>query len=128
MKTYGDLFRKNLLACIFGPLAILPATLLYALAFKIFAPESNQNQVDVISVFILVGLIVAYPLTLIIGVPLTITLEKLNKLNLSNILLATVGLVSFYAVVQGGSFLGYLFILYFAVWVAICSWYFYKIA
>jgi hypothetical protein len=128
MRTFSELFRKNLLAFLLGPLALIPATIVYAIAFKILEPVANFDQGSVAPLFILFGLTIAYPVTLIIGLPCSILLEKFGKFNLVNLLISSTAIVSIYALVMGGSFLGYLFMLYFAVWVACGCWFFYKAA
>jgi hypothetical protein len=128
MRTFGDLFRKNLLSFLLGPLAVIPATILYAVAFKFIDPVANYDQGSVAPLFIIFGLLVAYPVTLIIGLPCSVLLEKFGKFNLINLLLVSALVVSIYALIMGGSFLGYLFMLYFAVWVACGCWFFYRAA
>ena len=127
MKTFSELFRKNLLACLFGPLAIIPATIVYSLGYKLIEPAANEDQSGVMPLFILFGLIVAYPITLLVGLPVSILLQKLSRFNLMNLLLVTLFVVSGYALFVGGSFSGYLFILYFSVSVALASYYFYRV-
>ena len=128
MRAFGDLFRKNLLALLLGPLAVIPATIVYTLGFQFIDPAENQEQFGIAPLFILFGLIIAYPATLIIGLPASILLEKFNKFNLLNLLIVSFIVVSIYALIMEGSFFGYLFILYFAIWVACGSWFFYKSA
>ena len=126
MRTFGDLFRKNLLAFLLGPLAVIPATILYGGVFKFIDPVANYDQGSVTPLFIIFGLLVAYPVTLIIGLPSSVLLEKFGKLNLINLLLVSALVISIYVLMMGGSFLGYLFMLYFAVWVVCGCWLFYR--
>lgn len=91
LRTFIDIFRKNLLAFLLGPLAIIPAMIVYAVAFKFIDPEANYDQGSVALLFIIFGLLVAYPVTLIIGLPCSVLLEKFGKFNLINLLIVTAG-------------------------------------
>ena len=86
-----------MLACLFGPLAIIPATIVYSLGYKLIEPAANEDQSGVMPLFILFGLIVAYPITLLVGLPVSILLQKLSRFNLMNLLLVTLFVVSGYA-------------------------------
>ena len=127
MKTYGEIFKTKFLACLLGPLAIIPAAILLSLVFKLIDPTTNQDQMGAIGLFIAFGLIIAYPATLLLGLPLSIVLEKFEQLNLLNLLLIVVLLVGCYVLYIGHSFLEFLFILYFSFSVTVCSWYFHRV-
>ena len=89
MRTFSETFRKNLYACLLGPLSVIPATILYTLAFKFIAPEANTDNFELLPLVVIVALMVAYPITLVFGLPISIILQKLNRFNLFNLIIVT---------------------------------------
>jgi hypothetical protein len=127
MMTFSELFRKNLLACLLGPLAIVPASALYALGYKLLEPTANEDQSGIVPMFILFGLLVAYPMTILVGLPISLLLQRICRFNLFYLLSASFFVVAGYTLFVSGSFSGFLFILYYSTSVAWASYYFYRL-
>jgi hypothetical protein len=127
MNTFGEQFRKNLLACLMGPLAILPATVLYSLGYKLLEPAANEDQSGIVPLFILFGLLIAYPMTILVGLPISLLLQKIRRFNLFYLLSASCFVVAGYTLFMSGSFSSFLFTLYYSTSVALACYYFYRL-
>lgn len=127
MKTFSDHVRKNIYACLFGPLAILPASIGYALFFKVYEPSANVDNFQIVPLFILIGLIVAYPITIFVGLPLSFILQNLGKFNL--ITMSSVVLIgsSIVTLSTGGGLHDFVFIAYFSLFVSTLCFYLHRV-
>lgn len=127
MKTFSDLFRKNLYACLIGPLEVIPATIIYALAFRFIAPEANRDNFELVPLVALIALIVAYPITLFVGLPLSIILQKYGNFNFRTLLAITLLLIFVYSLLSGAQFLEVALITYFSTFVVTGCWYLHRV-
>lgn len=85
MRLFSNAVRRNLATLIVGPLAMVPMVWL-AVFISALATDEPASQGAALGLFMaLVGLVFAYPATLLIGIPAFIVLERLNKLNLLNL-------------------------------------------
>ena len=126
MKTFSDSFRKNAFACIFGPLAVIPATIVYALAFKIIAPQANSSNFELVPFVAFIALAVAYPATLFLGLPISLILQKMGKFNLVNLLIVSTISISTYGVISGAHLTEFVLAIYFSIFVVTGCWYLHR--
>jgi hypothetical protein len=127
MRTSAVVFKKNRLACFFGPLAIIPATIIYIWTINTFGPEEYKTQNGVGFLFVIVALFFAYILTLMVGLPVSLYLQRLGKFSLRNLL----GIVSIsaalFSILLGQNIWQFITILYFSFFVTASCWFFYSL-
>jgi len=124
MKQSGNHQEIHRSAFILGPLSVLPASIPLVLFFLATGEPLIEGIGGKIASGLFVGflgLLVAYPLTLCYGMPVWLALNKLNKLTLRNILIASTGpaiLIGIYVQEISSA----LFYSYFSVIVAGSCW------
>ena len=126
MRTFSETFRKNLYACLLGPLSVIPATILYTLAFKFIAPEANADNFELLPLVVIVALMVAYPITLVFGLPISIILQKLNRFNLFNLIIVTNSCLLIYGYITNAQVTEMVLVIYYGLFVSSSCWYLYK--
>jgi len=126
MRTFSETFRKHLIACLLGPLSVIPATILYTLAFKFIAPEANADNFDLFPLVVIVALMVAYPATLFVGLPISFILQKFNRFNLLNLLIAVTTCLLIYGYLTNARMIELVLVTYYAFFVSSSCWYLYK--
>lgn len=122
----GNLLRKNLLACLVGPLAIIPASLIYRASFAFLDSSLHLLDFEGILIFAFGGLVVAYTITFILGLPIALLLHKYQKLNFVNISLVPVMLSVILAVSIQEEIWDFLFVMYFGLFVSTACWLLYR--
>ena len=89
MKRFKTPIGSLAFSCLVGPLAVIPAMLIGVLIIKVSGLTHTPLSVEDLKFTLMVsviGLIYAYPLTMLIGMPLFILLRKFNKDNFVTIL------------------------------------------
>ena len=127
MNTFSSQFRKNFLACLIGPLAIIPATVVYALAFKVIEPAANVDNFELVPFMALFGLLFAYPVTLLVGLPISLVLQRMHTFNFATLSVIVVLLAALYSFINSIQLLEFAFIIYFSIWVSSTCWYLHKV-
>ena len=127
MKTFSDSFRKNFYACLIGPLSVIPATVIYALAFKIIEPEANTTNFDLVPFLVFVTLVIAYPITILFGLPISLVLQKTEKFNFLNLMLVTLFSVLLYAFLTDAQSVEIYLIIYYSCFVATGCYFLHRI-
>lgn len=86
MKTFSEITRKNIVACIIAPFSVFPAILaLYLILFfyAAFAKSSvSTTGFEVGFLVAFVGWVMALSLTLIYGLPTALILQRYKRFNL----------------------------------------------
>tara|TARA_B100002003_G_C13633537_1_gene323823 strand:+ start:59 stop:445 length:387 start_codon:yes stop_codon:yes gene_type:complete len=127
MRTFSTSFRKNLYAILLGPLSVIPATIIYALAFKVIVPSANNSNFELVPFVIVVALMVAYPVTLLLGLPVSFILQKTNRFSLINLLGATLSLILIYGFVSGAQLTEIMLAVYFSTFVVTGCYYLHRV-
>lgn len=127
MKVLSGRFRKNFFACLLGPLAVIPATLLYILVPAIFFEQSLDGQFGFFLFFMFMGLCIAYPITLAFGLPISLLLQRFNRFNLYYLLIVVLASVGVFTVFTGNTVGAFMFTAYYSVAVALASYFSYQL-
>lgn len=129
MKVFSLPTRKNIAAVLIGPFSVLPICVVFGSAFSILfggGLDQFSNEAPAYLLMGLVGIPIAYIVTLLYGLPVVLLLAKLNQLKLPIILFLSVlpaGLFCLLVVQQP-----YLFLVYgvISMLVAASCWGIYK--
>lgn len=129
MKVFSLTTRKNIAAILIGPLSVLPICIVFGSIFSLlFGGGLDQfaNEAPLYLIMGLVGIPIAYMITLFYGLPVVLLLSKFNKLSLGYIVSLSVvpaSLFCIFIVTQP-----YLFLVYGAIsmLVATACWGIYK--
>jgi hypothetical protein len=127
MRTFSTSFRKNLFATLLGPLTVIPATIVYALAFKVIEPSANNSNFELVPLVVVVAVMVAYPVTLLFGLPISLILQKVNRFSLINLLGATLSLILIYGFVSGAQLTEIVLVVYFSSFVVTGCYYLHRV-
>ena len=127
MRTFSTSFRKNLFATLLGPLSVIPATIVYALAFKVIEPSANNSNFELVPLVVVVALMVAYPVTLLFGLPISLILQKVNRFSLINLLGAILSLILIYGFVSGAQLTEIVLVVYFSSFVVTGCYYLHRV-
>lgn len=101
--------------------------MLYTLFFKLYEPSANADNLEIVPLFIVIGLLVAYPVTLILGLPISLILQKYDKFKLQYLsLIVLVGTV-LSILISGGGIPDFIFVVYFSLSVSTFCWYLYRV-
>ena len=123
MRNLGGRFRKNFFACLFGPLAVIPATLLYILVHAIFFQQTLDGQFGFFLFFMFMGLCIAYPITLVFGLPTSLLLQRFNRFNWYYLLIVVLTSVGVFTILTGNTIGAFMFTAYYSVAVALASFF-----
>jgi uncharacterized membrane protein YeaQ/YmgE (transglycosylase-associated protein family) len=98
MNTFSETTRRNIFAVAVGPLALVPAIILATLLNVLFQGSDSDWQGAIVSALFVsvVGLLIAYPLVVVLGVPAVLVLRRYQTLGFFP--LAILGLVGALAV------------------------------
>lgn len=116
MKVFSLAIREDIAAILIGPFSVLPICIVFGSIFSLlFGGGLGQftNEVPAYLLMGLVGIPIAYMVTLFYGLPIVLLLSKFNKLNLVYIVslsVAPAGLFCILVVQQP-----YLFLVYGAI-------------
>lgn len=82
MNTFSDTTRRNVFAVAVGPLALVPAGVLATLVNVLLQGKDSDWQGAIVSsLFVsVVGLLIAYPLVVVLGVPAVLVLSRYQML------------------------------------------------
>jgi len=129
MKTFSSTTRKNITASLIAPLAVIPASLLLS-CYSLLASYSSLSKLFAETMFLIIsGLIVAYPITVVVGFTSVLILKCFKYFNLVNTLLIAVLVASLIPSLFSYNLGVWLFIVYYALAIACLYWYvFQKVA
>ena len=129
MKVFSLPTRKSIAAILIGPLSVLPICIVFGSLFSLLFGSGLKQFTNEAPVYLMMGLVgipIAYVVTLVYGLPVMLLLNKFKRLNLLNLALLSVvpaGLFCILVVQQP-----YLFLVYgvISMLVAISCWRVYK--
>ena len=128
MRTFSETTRRNVFAVAVGPLALMPAIVLATLVNVLLqGGDSDWQGAIMSSLFVsVIGLLIAYPLVVAIGVPAILVLLRYQKLGFFS--LAIVGLLGVLPVTLwlAPSWQSFLMFGYCSTAVVLGCWYAYK--
>lgn len=128
MESFSEFTRKNVAAVVLGPLALIPTLLLLAYVEVLFKNQSAKVAFgELFPLYTAVGLPFTYLVTLIVGLPTVVILNKLNKLNLLNITLVWLIPLSIFSLFQNPAFIFWVFFTCCAFSVTLSCWGIHKI-
>lgn len=122
MKFFTAATMRNIVTLILGPLLMVP-TVWMVLFISTVATGEKVFQGAMLGLFIgIVGLVFAYPATLLVGIPAFVILERCNRLSLLNISLVSGICAVIIAQVFPASILNTLLCIYSALSVSTGCW------
>lgn len=125
MTIFDPETRKLIVVVLVGPLAILPALLLLSLATALLDTTDAGTS---FLLFSLIGLEIAYPVSIVFGVPILLVLKHFNQLNLVTLIAAAILIVMTLSILLPFSLSLMFLYIYCALAVATGSWWVYKVA
>lgn len=130
MKKFKTSIGSLAFACLIGPLIIIPAMPLGILilhAFGVIDTPIGVKELQATLLISSVGLIYAYPLTILFGVPLFMLLRKLQMDNLVTVVICSQLPVILMLLLTKGDFSSPVAISYFSAIVSVSCWFLYRV-
>ncbi len=129
MKTFSSTTRKNIAASLIAPLAIIPAILVFMLIAFLFSDNHNAKWFEGLTFFIVLGLYIAYPITIFFGSSSVLVLKYFDQFTLVNTLIIAVILATLVSAVLVPVFKTWIFISYLSLSISCAYWYvFHRVA
>lgn len=124
MRTFSDTTRKNVISVLVGPLAILPAILLMGLVSHLLFPEESSvtHWGQVLNFYSVIGIAIAYVLTVVLALPLVIALQRMQAFTLVNVVFLALGIAGLLCLASSSQLLAFLYFGYFTISVAVACW------
>ena len=123
MNTFSITTRKNIIASLIAPLAVIPASLVLTI-YSLIANGSSLSKLTSETFFlIIIGLIYSYPLTILFGFTSVLILKRFKMYNLFNTLVIAVLVATIVCSFIVLTISVWLFASYYAVIVASIYWY-----
>ncbi len=123
MNVFSELTRKMVLACALGPLAVIPAVVLYELCFNFSSNRSYATIHDMAILYLFIGIPIAYIAVIFVGVPITLILSRVGRLNLINLLTIAVLVSTLVMPTSNQPIYSWLFAAYCSVSVVLGCWF-----
>ncbi len=129
MNTFSITTRKNIIATLTAPLAVIPASLVFTLFSLITNEHSLSKLTSEAFILILFGLIYSYPLTVLLGFTSVLILRRFKLFSFYNTLIIAVLVATIVCSFIVLTLSIWLLATYYAVIVASVYWYvFHKVA
>lgn len=128
MKMFSEITKKNIFAISVGPLALVPALFGATFVYSLFGGglASFFDAVLATLMVAMVGLLIAYPITIFFGMPALLILNRLGLLGLLPLLLVALIGAGGVALWLMPSLYGFLYFGYCGIAVAVGCWYAFK--
>ncbi|PCJ97581.1 MAG: hypothetical protein COA42_24515 [Alteromonadaceae bacterium] len=127
MKAFSQFTRKNVGAFFIGPLALIPAVFILLSLEIVFNNQASSTMwMGLFPLYAAIGLAIAYPATLFLGVPSVVVLKKHGRLTLTNLLLVGLVPISVATLFVSPTIYFWLFFASCSSSVIIGAWYVYK--
>jgi len=128
MKTFSDTARKNMVSILVGPIAVVPAMFLMLLVSAILNSDASANTdwSQVLSIYGIASVVIAYILTVIFALPLVLLLQKFKVFNFFSVIASAVLISLVITLMTSGQFLAFLILGYFSIIIAVACWFVHK--